>query len=252
MSDRNTVMQPARAGWVHRALGGLIVLKAALPLVLVMVLALGVWKMVAGIAQAVDEARRSIEPALMVVQTRIHEVQAEGQRLLGEVKKIKNTTTQIAGAVKESVEPIRQSLLGLSSALRAVAGVVAGVLNGIVRVINDIPMVKDLPYVHLPHVDIPGLMLPKLDLDLELQPNLQAVHEINAAAQAVALEAQRGIDRIGQTLRFWWWTIKVAAALLALWLILAVVGYAARVSHRIHTGFQMLCGRRVDGALALL
>ncbi|HRK57430.1 MAG TPA: hypothetical protein PLQ67_07910 [Burkholderiaceae bacterium] len=47
MSDHNTVMQPARAGLVHRALGKLIVVTAALPLVLVMVL--GVWKTVAGL-----------------------------------------------------------------------------------------------------------------------------------------------------------------------------------------------------------
>jgi len=33
---------------------------------------------------------------------------------------------------------------------------------------------------------------------------------------------------------------------------LAVVGYAARVGHRLSMGFRMLCGRRVEGAFALL
>jgi hypothetical protein len=252
MNTQSPANEAPRAGLGHRLLGALIMIKAALPLALVALLALGLWQIASGVSHAVDDARSAIEPRLAVVQARIDDVQAEGRRLLDEVKKIENATTEIAGAVKQSVEPIRKSLLGLSGALKTVSATVASLLNAVIRVLNGIPVVKDLPYVSLPHIEIPGITLPKLDIDVNLKPNLEAVRQINETAQEIARQAQQGVDRITETVLFWWWTIKLAAALVVLWVALAVVGYAARVSHRLSMGFRMLCGRRVEGAFALL
>lgn len=252
MNTLSPAIAAPRAGVGHRLLGVLIMTKAALPLALVALLAYGVWQMALGVSRAVDDARRAIEPPLALVQARIDDVQAEGRRLLNEVKKIENATTEIAGAVKQSVEPIRQSLLGLSSALKTVSATIASLLNAIIRALSAVPLVKNLPYVSLPSIEIPGITLPKLDVDINLMPNLEAVRQINDTAQEIARQARLGVDRIVETLLFWWWTIKLAAGLVVLWMALAVVGYAARVGHRVGTGFRMLCGRRVEGALALL
>jgi hypothetical protein len=252
MNTQSPANEAPRASVGHRLLGVLIMTKAALPLALVALLAFGVWQITSGVSRAVDDARSVIEPQLAVVQARIDDVQAEGRRLLDEVKKIENATTEVVGAVKQSVEPIRKSLLGLSGALKTVSATVASLLNAIIRALNGIPIVKDLPLVKLPNIEIPGITLPKLDLDVNLRPNLEAVHQLNEAAQQIALQAQQAVDRINDTVLFWWWTFKLAAALVVVWVVLAVVGYAARVSHRLSMGFRMLCGRRVEGAFALL
>jgi uncharacterized protein YoxC len=240
------------AGPVHRLLGLVIMIKAALPALVVAVLALGVWQIVAGVSRAFDEARSVIEPQLALAQAQVDSVRAEGRRLLAEVKKIENTTVEVAGAVKESVEPIRQSLVGLASTLKTVSGALGGLLNALVRVVNGLPFVKDLPEVRLPDIELPGLVPPKLNIDLDLEPRLQVVRQLNDTAQTIATEAEKGIARIAETVRFWWWCIKLAAALILAWLVLTVVGHVARAVHRFASGWRMLCGHRVDGALALL
>lgn len=146
MNACSPAVDSTRAGFGHRLLGLLIITKAALPLALVALLALGAWQIASGISRAVDEARRTIEPQLALARARIEDVQAEGRRLLDEVKKIENATTQIAGAVK-------------------------------IRAVNGIPLVKDLPYLRLPDIQIPGIALPRLDIDVDLRPNLDAVRE---------------------------------------------------------------------------
>ena len=195
MNTQSPANEAPRASVGHRLLGVLIMTKAALPLALVALLAFGVWQITSGVSRAVDDARSVIEPQLAVVQARIDDVQAEGRRLLDEVKKIENATTEVVGAVKQSVEPIRKSLLGLSGALKTVSATVASLLNAIIRALNGIPIVKDLPLVKLPNIEIPGITLPKLDLDVNLRPNLEAVHQLNEAAQQIALQAQQVVDR---------------------------------------------------------
>jgi hypothetical protein len=236
----------------RRALGALIMVKAALPLLLLVVLAIGLWRIAAGVNVAVDAAYAAVDPHIRQAQLRVDELRAETRRLLGEVEKIKNTTTEIAGAIKTSVEPIRRSLLGLASAMATLSSTAATGINAIIRVLNGLPFVKDIPYVTLPRIEIPGLALPQLDLDLNLKPDLRALEELNALAQRIAAEAQRAIDEITAVVRFWWWTVKLAAVLILAWIALAIVGYVARACRRFLAGWRMLCGRPVEGGLALL
>jgi hypothetical protein len=236
----------------NRALGALIMLKVALPALMLLVLALGVWQTVAGVSAAVDRARESIEPRLAEAQRRVDEIQAEGRRLVAEVKKIQNTTAEVAGAVKESVEPIRKSLLLLWGALQNLSGTIRSILNGIVDVWNRIPILPDIPRPHLPDFHLPGLELPRIDIDLNLKPDLAAVHALNALAQEIAAQAQAGIDEIARVVRFWWWTVKTVAAMVVAWVVLALVGYLARAAQRFATGWRLLRGQPVAGGLALL
>jgi hypothetical protein len=240
-----------RIAW-NRALGALIMLKVALPALMLLVLGLGVWQIVSGVYAAVDHARAAIEPRIAEAQQRIDEIQAEGRRLIAEVKKIENTTSEIAGAVKQSVEPIRKSLLGLSGAMRTLSRTIEAILNAIIGVVNNVPLVRDIPRVSLPDLNLPGLQLPNLDIDVNFKPDLAAVHALNALAQGIAAQAQTGIDEVARVVRFWWWTIKVVAAMIAAWLALTLIGYAARAAQRFATGWRMLCGQPAAGGLALL
>jgi hypothetical protein len=236
----------------NRALGALILLKVALPTLMLLVLALGAWRTVAGVSAAVDRAREAIEPRLAEAQRRVDEIQAEGRRLVAEAKKIQNTTAEVAGAVKESVEPIRKSLLLLWGSLQNLSGTIRSILDGIVAVWNRVPILPDIPRPHLPEFHLPGLELPRIDIDLNLKPDLAAVHALNALAQEIAAQAQASIDEIARVVRFWSWTIKAFAAMIVAWVVLALVGYLARAAQRFATGWRLLCGRPVAGGLALL
>lgn len=241
----------ARSAWT-RMIGALVLLKVVLPLAMLAVLALGVWQIVAGVNAAIDGARAAIAPRIAEAQARIDEIRAEGRRLMTEVQKVKNTTTEIAGAVKESVEPIRKALLGLSGAMRALSGAVESILNAVISVVNAIPFVPDIRRVNLPDFDIPGFRLPRIDIDVDLTPDLAAVQRLNALAQEIASQAQAAIDEIVRIVAFWWWTAKVVGAMIVLWLALALVGYAARAARRLAAGWAMLRGQSVAGGLALL
>jgi hypothetical protein len=136
--------------------------------------------------------------------------------------------------------------------MKTVSSTVGAILNALIRVVNSMPFVKDIPAFRLPDIAIPGITLPNLDIDVNLQPDLTAVRQLNDAAQEIARQAQQGMDRITEAVLLWWWSIKLVAALVLLWVVLSVVGYAARAAHRFASGWQMVCGRRVEGALALL
>lgn len=235
-----------------RALGAVIMLKVSLPLLVLLVLVFGVWQIVSGVNEAIDRGRAVIEPRIEDARQQIDAVRAEGDRLLAEVKKIENTITQVAGAIKESVEPIRKSLLGLSGALRALSGTIESILNAIIKVVRKVPFVPKIGWVNLPDFNIPGLKLPNIDLDIDLKPDLSAVQMLNAHAQAIAAQAERSLDEITETVLLWWWTAKAVGAMVLLWIALSLVGLAARAAQRFATGWQMVRGRPVDGALGLL
>lgn len=235
-----------------RALGAVIMLKVSLPVIVLMVLALGVWQIVAGVNHAIDRGWAAVEPRIADAQQQIDAVRKEGQRLVEEVKKVKNTTTQVAGAIKDSVEPIRKSLLGLSGAMRTLSNTIESILNAIIRVINKVPGVRDIKKIDLPDFNIPGLRLPNIDLDVNFNPDLSAVMALNEHAQAIAARAEQSLDEITETVLLWWWTAKAVGTMILLWLALSLVGLAARGTQRFATGWQMVRGRRVEGALGLL
>lgn len=236
----------------NRALGAVIMLKVSLPMVVLLVFVFGVWQIVAGVNHAIDRGWAAIEPRIADAQQQIDAIRDEGERLVEEVKKVKNTTAEIAGAVKESVEPIRKSLLGLSGAMRTLSNTVESILNAIIQVLNKVPGLRDIKKINLPDFNIPGLKLPNIDLDIDLSPDLSAVLALNEHAQAIAAQAERSLDEITATVLLWWWTAKAVGTMILLWLALSLVGLVARAAQRIATGWQMVRGRRVEGALGLL
>jgi len=233
-----------RAGVGHRLLGALIMTKAALPVVLVGLLAFGAWQIASGISRAVEDARKEMEVPLELARDAIDDVQAEGRRLLKEAEKIESASTRFVGGVEQSIEPIRKAMLALQGATRGLAG-----SFNVISAINRLPKV-DLKPVPLPNLRIPQVKLPALDIDLK--PDLAAVHRFNEAAQAIGRQAQQAVDQIAEAVLFWWWTITLAAALVVLWMVLAVVCHLVRVGHRFATGWRMLLGHKVERALALL
>jgi uncharacterized protein YoxC len=238
-----------------RALGAVIMLKVSLPVIVLLVFVFGVWQIVTGVNHAIDRGWAVIEPRIADAQKQIDAIRDEGQRLVAEVKKVKNTTTEIAGAIKESVEPIRKSLLGLSSAMRTLSRSIESVLNALIKVLRKVPGLSKIKLVDLPDFEIKGLRLPNIDLDVDFIPSpaaLQAIDALNDHAQQVAAQAERSLDEITETVLLWWWTAKAVGAMILLWLALSLVGLVARGVQRFASGWQMVRGRRVEGALGLL
>jgi len=235
-----------------RLLGGLIILKVLLPVIVLLLLVLGLWQIAAGVNAAITEARVQIDPRIAAAQANIETIRAEGRRLMAEVDKVENTTREIVGVVADSVEPIRKSVLALSGAMQALSGTVAGVLNGFVSAVRRVPFLGRLPPVRLPDFRLPGFELPHLKIDIDLIPDLGAVKELNLLAQEIADAAGAALDEIGRAVRFWWWTFKAVLILVLAWLVLTVVGYSARAAQRFATGWQMLCGRPMAGGWGLL
>lgn len=236
----------------NRITGALIIVKATLPVLVILFLTIGFWHFASSVNTVVENGYSQIQPHLEDAQVQIDSLYKEGARLVGEVKKIKHASAQAADSVKQYVEPIRQSLVGLSGAMKTIASTIEAILNGIIRVINKAPVIKDIRYVNLPDVRIPGFSLPEINIDLDLRPNLQSVEALNRLLIEVAEESEQSITAINQGFKTWWGSLKLSALLILSWLFLTVVGYAARVRHRFTVGWSMVRGHRVSNALRYL
>jgi hypothetical protein len=50
----------------------------------------------------------------------------------------------------------------------------------------------------------------------------------------------------------WWWTVTTIFYLIGLWLLLALVGIAARSWHKFLTGVRLLIGQSQEASLQML
>lgn len=79
--------------------------------------------------------------------------------MYGAARKIENTTQPLVGAVMDSVEPIRHSLLGLSGAMKNLSNALGAILHGVVRFLNGLPFAPGLKVPPLSAFELPGLVL---------------------------------------------------------------------------------------------
>lgn len=170
---------------VPRLIGGALFLRAAIPLVVVGLIGMGVLVIGYSVDRAITEVKQDVAEKLAAIDGEIAKIKAEGQRLYHEINAIKNRTAALTDDIKRSVEPIRKSMLGLTSVVRTIAGTLEAFLNAVIRVLNAVPLTKNIKPIDLPDIKVPGLKLPNIDLDIDLEPDLRAV----IALQQQALEA---------------------------------------------------------------
>ncbi|MFQ5755661.1 MAG: hypothetical protein ACE5H7_06135 [Acidiferrobacterales bacterium] len=241
-----------QAYW-SRILGGLIIIKVVLPFVLLAVLVVAPTVVFLQVNAALEAAWQEIEPGVKAARAQIDVIDNEARRLVGEARKIKDETTEFAEDVKEIVKPLKGALSGLSKSMGTIARTVQNVVNTIIRAVNGLPFVK-IPrvriknYFKIPAFDID---LPNVDLQVSDQA-YEAIRRLSEESYKVTTKVKSTLDILSGIFATGWRLAKVAFYLIIFWLILVVVGYAARSLHRFSQGWKMIRGQPVEGALMLL
>lgn len=259
MDKSNVTSQPAvppafsafRHLW-PRIIGLLMLVKVLTPLLVLLVLCVGSWKIIGGINTEIERAGRALEPKIELAKGEIEKIREESRRIADELVKIKNQGGEAAEEIRRSIEPIRQSLYAISGTVGAISKTLESILNGMIKIINRIPGVKDIQRVNLPDINIPGFQLPDIDIDVDLSFNMVAVEALKAATEQVAVEAESMLNTIVKIWTTWWWTVTTIFYLIGLWLLLALVGIAARSWHKFLTGVRLLIGQSQEASLQML
>jgi uncharacterized protein YqgV (UPF0045/DUF77 family) len=235
-----------------RAIGALIIFKQLIPLLVLGLLVTGVWFVARSVNAEFERLNTSLQPKFERVEAEIDKLRDEGRRLADKVAKIKNEGVRVAAEIKSAVEPIRQSLLGISNTVGAISATMESVVNAIVRVLRKIPFVRGIGGIHFPRIDIPGFSLPHIDIDLGLDFDMAAVEALKQLSGQIADEAEATVETLKKIWLTWWWTFKIMVFLLLCWLLLTFVGMLARFWQKLRIGLQLLLGHSHSASLALL
>jgi len=235
-----------------RIVGLLIVFKVMIPLLILLVLLVGSWKIIGGINTEIERAGRALEPKIELAKDEIKKIREEGRRIADEIVKIKNQGGEAAEEIKRSIEPIRQSLYAISGTVGAISKTLESILNGMIKIINRIPGVKDMQRINLPDINVPGFHLPDIDIDVDLTFNMAAVEALKAATEQIATEAESMLNTIVKIWTAWWWTVTTIFYLIGFWILLALAGNVARSWHKFLIGTRLLMGRSQDASLQML
>lgn len=235
-----------------RIVGLLMVFKVMIPLLILLVLFVGSWKIIGDINTEIERVDRALEPKIESAKQEIEKIREEGRRIADEIVKIKNQGGKAAEEIKRSIEPIRQSLYAISGTVGAISKTLESILNSLIRIINGIPGVKDMKRVNLPDIKIPGFHLPDIGIDVDLTFNMAAVEALKAATEQIAAEAESMLNTIVNIWIAWWWTVTTIFYLIVFWILLALVGSAARSWNKFLTGVRLLTGKSQDASLQML
>ena len=236
-----------------RLVGSLIVVKVILPFVIVGIALSGSLVVVFRLTTLVNDQWQSIAGQTQRINTRLAIVTAESLRVIDEARKLKDESFKFAEEVKALVKPLKAALHGLSQGIGVLARTVQNVINGVVSAINAVPFVN-IPKVRIANFfKVPAfdITLPNVDLNVSGKA-YEAVRELSELSYQMAEEIRVNLERLWAIIMFWLGLLAVLLVLLLLWALLAVVGYTARCRRRLDTGWRMIRGEAVEGALTLL
>lgn len=229
-----------------RLLGLILFIKSLIPIVVVMILLYATISTAIPVNRIITQTQAKINPEIERIEAELANIEKEGRRLYDEINKIQNKTRELTDEVKRSIEPIRKSLLGLTGIVRTISRTMETILNTIIRAINHVPRVN-IKKVNLPNIKVPGLVLPDIDLgDLNLNPDLQAIEELQLHAHVMTTEIDRAVKDIKSTLQSLWNTILLIVVLTVVWLVLTLILYCFKVYQRLAYSIRMMRGERVD------
>lgn len=231
---------------VPRLIGGALFLRATIPLMVVGLLCLGFLVVGYSVDRAITAVKQDVAGKLAEIDVEIAKIKAEGQRLYHEINAIKNRTAALTDDIKRSVEPIRKSMLGITSVVRTISGTLEAFLNAMIRVLNAVPLTKNIKRINLPDIKVPGLNLPNIDLDIDLEPDLSAVIAVQKQALEAAEHIKTAVAEIIAVLMLCWAYVKFIAVLILVWLGLSIVGFLGRLKYRIGVAFRLLRGQSVE------
>ncbi len=234
--------QPMRRIW-----GMALLLRAVLPLVVVGLVVLGMTIVAYSVDRAVNSVKQDVAAKMAAIDTAIGSIKAEGQRLYDEINRIKNQTAEMTEDIKRSVEPIRKSLLGIAGVVRTISKTVEKIMNAVIRVLNAVPMTKNIRLINLPDIKVPGLKLPAIHLDVDLEPDLRAVRELQQQAMAAAEQIKAAVEDILAVFSRLWLLAKTILVLALVWLGLAIVGIFGRMQYRLQMALRLMRGQPVEG-----
>jgi hypothetical protein len=119
-------------------------------------------------------------------------------------------------------------------------------LNAVIRVLNAVPLTKNIKRIDLPDIKVPGLKLPNIDLDIDLEPDLSAVIAVQKQALQAADHIKTAVAEIIAVLMICWAYVKFVALLILVWLGLSVVGFFGRLKYRLGVAFRLMRGQPVE------
>jgi prefoldin subunit 5 len=231
---------------IPRLLGGALFLRATIPLVVVGLMAIGFLVIGYSVDRAITEVKQDVAEKLAAIDVEIEKIKAEGQRLYHEINAIRNRTAALTDDIKRSVEPIRKSMLGLTSVVRTISGTLEAFLNAVIRVLNAVPLTKNIKRIDLPDIKVPGLELPNIDLDIDLEPDLRAVIALQQQALEAADHIKTAVAEIIDVVMLCWAYVKFIGVLILVWLGLSVVGFLGRLKYRLGMAFRLMRGQPVE------
>jgi prefoldin subunit 5 len=234
------------ASLIPRLLGGALFLRATIPLVVVGLMAIGFLVIGYSVDRAITEVKQDVAEKLAAIDVEIEKIKAEGQRLYHEINAIRNRTAALTDDIKRSVEPIRKSMLGLTSVVRTISGTLEAFLNAVIRVLNAVPLTKNIKRINLPDIKVPGLELPNIDLDIDLEPDLRAVIALQQQALEAADHIKTAVAEIIDVVMLCWAYVKFIGVLILVWLGLSVVGFLGRLKYRLGMAFRLMRGQPVE------
>jgi hypothetical protein len=240
------------SGVYPRLVGALILFKLMIPVFILGFLFFGLWSMARHVNMELNRLNASLQPKFERVEGEIEKIREEGRRLADKVAKIKNEGARVGSEIKNAVEPIRQSLVAISTTVGAISNAMESFINSLVRVLRKVPFVHGLKGVHFPRIDIPGFKLPELKVDLALTFNTAGLDALKEVLAQIADEAEATLDALKKIWLTFWWTFKVVVFLVLSWFVLSLIGIMARYWLKFKTGVQLLTGRIKTANLQML
>jgi hypothetical protein len=119
-------------------------------------------------------------------------------------------------------------------------------LNAVIRVLNAVPLTKNIKRIDLPDIKVPGLELPNIDLDIDLEPDLRAVIALQQQALEAADHIKTAVAEIIDVVMLCWAYVKFIGVLILVWLGLSVVGFLGRLKYRLGMAFRLMRGQPVE------
>jgi len=214
---------------MQRILGFLILLKAIIPvLLIIIVLGSGMyiyWTLDRLISHTWTATSAKIDSAMVQIDS----VKIEAGRILGQVREIQTETERYADEIEQAIEPLKKSLYGLQNSMKVVAQSLEAIFNSMIDTLNKSRFFK-LKKMRLKHLfNIPAFLPTLPDIDLDIQPDFQAIEQLTLIVQESALEIETALGQLKSIFTFWWRVVKLCFVLISTWLIISAIGYLFRL-----------------------
>lgn len=224
-------------------MGALIIYRAVAPAIIIIMTAYILYYIPTELNRIGNKAVENIkEDHLAPIKKSVEELQAEVNRLKGEVKNAQKVVEGVNAEFKRALSPVYSAISALYVALRGLQNVTRTIIYSILDAINA------LPGIHIKKPRFPPIQidLPKLNLKafkIDIMPDLASLEEMKRISKAVGDELNSSAKEAGATFSFGWKWMKMIILLFAIWVLVVCVTIAEGIWRNVSRGWKMLLGQ---------